>query len=81
MSLNRRITWLNYPHLVIAKSCDGISLFNDEKDYEFYIEQLRQMTKDRLLKIYAFCLTPNEIRLVTAQAGQSFRAEIEGVGG
>ena len=64
MSLNRRITWLNYPHLVIAKSCDGVSLFNDEKDYEFYIEQLRQMTKDRLLKIYAFCLTPQEIRLV-----------------
>lgn len=64
MSLNRRITWLNYPHLVIAKSFDGVALFNDEEDYQFYIEQLRQMTKDRLLKVYAFCLTPNEIRLV-----------------
>lgn len=60
----RRISWLNYPHLVIAEANGGSLLFPDESDYHCYIGQLRQMSRERMLRVYAFCLMPNEIRLV-----------------
>lgn len=59
-----RITWLNYPHLVIAQANGGSSLFIDDADYQFYVAVLRQMARDRLLKVFAYCLMEHEIRLV-----------------
>ena len=64
MPRTRRITWLNYPHLVIAYANGGAKLFSDEDDYKNYLMLLRQMSRDRLLKVYAFCLKEGEIRLV-----------------
>ncbi len=61
---SKRITWLNYPHLVVAQSNGGSSLFVDESDYYSYIGVLRQMVRDRLLKVFAFALLEKELRLV-----------------
>jgi hypothetical protein len=52
-----RISWLNFPHLVIAQANGGSSLFLDHADYQFYLSLLRQMVRDRLLKVFAYCLT------------------------
>jgi putative transposase len=62
----RRISWLNYPHLVIAQANGGAPLFVDESDYKNYLSILQQMAKERLLKIFAFALLKNEVRLVIA---------------
>lgn len=59
-----RITWLNHPHLVIAQANGGARLFVDDTDYQFYLSMLRQMARDRLLKIFAYGLMEHEIRLV-----------------
>lgn len=64
MPRQKRITWLNFTHLVIARANSGAQLFIDESDYYFYLGILRQMVRDRLLKVYAFCLMENEVRLV-----------------
>lgn len=64
MPRTRRISWLNYPHLVIAQANGGTSLFIDDEDYQGYLEMLNQMVRDRLLKVVAFCLMPDEVRLV-----------------
>lgn len=64
MPRGRRVSWLNYPHLVIARANGGASLFADEEDYLSYLEMINQMVRDRLFKVYAFCLLPDEIRLV-----------------
>lgn len=64
MPRSRRITWLNYPHLVIAQANGGTTLFADDDDYKSYLLLLRQMVRDHLLKVYAFCLKEHEIRLV-----------------
>lgn len=64
MPRTRRISWLNYPHLVIAQANGGASLFIDNEDYLSYLDALNQMVRDRLLKVFAYCLLPNEIRLV-----------------
>lgn len=64
MPRSRRISWLNYPHLVMAQANGGADLFADDDDFKSYILQLRQMTRDRLLKVYAYCLLASEVRLV-----------------
>lgn len=64
MPRTRRISWLNYPHLVIAEANGGSSLFADDEDFRSYILLLRQMVRDRLLKVYAYCLQESELRLV-----------------
>lgn len=64
MSRARRKSWLNYPHLVIAKANGGVSLFVDDEDFLIYLEMLNQMVRDRLLKVFAYCLLPDEVRLV-----------------
>jgi len=64
MPRQSRVSWLNYPHLVIAEANGGSSLFSDDSDYIFYIGLLRQLVRDRLLKVYAFCLMEQELRLV-----------------
>jgi REP element-mobilizing transposase RayT len=64
LARSRRVSWLNYPHLVIAKANGGVSLFSDEEDYLNYLSMLKQMVRDRLLKVFAYCLLPDEVRLV-----------------
>ena len=63
MSLTR-ITYVNYPHLVIVYANDGLILFKDNEDYEFYIKLLKELVKENLIKVYSFCLTSKEIRIV-----------------
>jgi REP element-mobilizing transposase RayT len=64
MPRKARITFLNYPHLVIAEANSNSFLFYDDDDYFFYLSILRQLVRDRLLKLFAFSLLPQEIRLV-----------------
>jgi len=61
---SRRISWLNYPHLVVAQANGGARLFSDEDDFRHYLMLLRQMVRDHLLRVYAFCLREHEVRLV-----------------
>lgn len=64
MPRKSRITWFNHPHLVVSKANGGASLFVDDSDYQFYISILRQMVRDRLLRVFAYCLLQDEVRLV-----------------
>ncbi len=64
MPRTRRISWLNYLHLVVAEANGGAKLFADDDDFRSYLLLLRQMVRDHLLKVYAFCLKEHEVRLV-----------------
>lgn len=52
------------PCLVVARAASNTSLFYDDEDYLNYLSLLRQLVRDRLLTVYAFCLRPEELRLV-----------------
>lgn len=52
------------PHLVVARAATGALLFYRDDDYAAYLRLLRQFVRDRLVTVYAFCLLPQEIRLV-----------------
>lgn len=64
MPRQSRISWLNYPHLVIAQANGGTQLFKHNDDYAYYLSLLRQLVRDRFVKVFAFCLMPHELRLV-----------------
>lgn len=49
---------------MVAEANGGATLFHDDDDYVAYLSLLRQMSRDRLFKVFAYCLTPTEIRLV-----------------
>jgi putative transposase len=59
-----RMTWLNYPHLVIAEANGESALFRDEADYHAYLAELRQLARDHVLRVFAFCLMDKELRLL-----------------
>jgi putative transposase len=52
------------PHLVIARAASGALLFYRDDDYVAYLRLLRQFVRDRLVSVHAFCLLPQEIRLI-----------------
>lgn len=64
MPRKRRMSFINYPHLVVAEANGGTPLFADKEDYLEYLNMLRQFVRDRILRVYAFCLLEHEIRLV-----------------
>jgi len=61
-----RVTAIQFPHLIIAKSIVGSSLFCRDEDYEDYLTHLRQLVRDRFVDVFGFCLQQDELRLVVA---------------
>ena len=49
---------------MIAKSSSDSRLFYDATDFDYYLQILRQMVRDKLFQLYAFCLQESELRLV-----------------
>lgn len=60
----KRSTILGFPHLVKAYANGGARIFETDEDYSCYLSTLRQLSRDKLVKVYAFCLMPEEVRLV-----------------
>ncbi|MBI1946438.1 MAG: transposase [Deltaproteobacteria bacterium] len=66
MPRNRRIALADHPHVVIARGNNGDPVFFDERDYQAYLYLLRELVREQLCVLYAWCLTRNAVRLVVA---------------
>ena len=64
MPRTRRIALVGHPHVVIARGNNGGEVFVDDADFESYLSTLRELVRDRLLDVSAWCLMKNELRLV-----------------
>ena len=64
MPRTRRIALVGHPHVVIARGNNGGKVFVDDADFESYLSTLRELVRDRLLDVFAWCLMKNELRLV-----------------
>ncbi len=64
MPRTRRIALVGHPHVVIARGNNGGKVFVDDADFEAYLTTLRELVRDRLLDVFAWCLMKNELRLV-----------------
>jgi putative transposase len=48
----------------VSRAAWGSLLFYRDEDYSAYLRLLRQLVRDRLVIVYAFCMLPDEIRLI-----------------
>jgi REP element-mobilizing transposase RayT len=62
----RRIALLGRPHVVIGRGNNGDPLFYGDDDYTSYLEVVRELVRERLCVVYAWCLMRAEVRLVVA---------------
>jgi REP element-mobilizing transposase RayT len=60
----RRIALVGHPHVVTARGNNGGDIFFEDADYEAYLAQLRELTREDLFTLYAWCLMRTEVRLV-----------------
>ncbi len=64
MPRTRRIALVGHPHVVVARGNNGEPVFHDDSDYEAYLGLLRDMVREQLFVLYAWCLMKSEVRLV-----------------
>jgi putative transposase len=64
MPRTRRIALQGRTHLVVTRGNAGGRLFFDDGDYERYLNHLRDLVREDALLLYAWALTPTELRLL-----------------
>jgi len=64
MPRTRRIALIGHPHVVVARGNNGGRVFFDDADYEAYLTTLRELVREGLVQVYAWCLMKSELRLV-----------------
>jgi putative transposase len=66
MARARRIALVGRPHVVVARGNAGGGLFWRDDDYLSYLAALRELVRERLCVLSAWCLMKTELRLVVA---------------
>jgi REP element-mobilizing transposase RayT len=66
MPRTRRIALIGHPHVVVARGNNGEAVFLDDTDFEAYLSLVREMVREQLFVLYAWCLMKSEVRLVIA---------------
>ncbi len=79
MARTRRFTLLGHPHVVVARGNNRAPLFYDDTDFEAYLEKLREMVRDQLFTLYAYCLMRQEIRLVIRPTRKDLARSVQAV--
>lgn len=62
----RRIALVGHPHVVVARGNNGDAVFLDDSDFEAYLSLVREMVREQLFVLSAWCLMKSEVRLVIA---------------
>lgn len=66
MPRTRRIALVGHPHVVVARGNNGDAVFYDDSDFEAYLGLVRDLVREQLFVLYAWCLMKSEVRLVIA---------------
>ena len=66
MPRTSRIVIPGYPHHVIQRGHNRLSVFAGEDDYLYYLDNLAEWKQRLDCKVYAFCLMTNHVHLVIA---------------
>lgn len=64
MPRSRRIALVGHTHIVVARGNAGGEIFFEDADYEAYLSMLRELVREQLFVLYAYCLMKTELRLV-----------------
>lgn len=64
MPRTARIILPNYPHHIIQRGHNRQTVFADEDDYRYYLDNLSEWKQRLGCKVYAFCLMTNHVHLI-----------------
>lgn len=64
MPRTRRIALVGHAHIISARGNAGTPLFYEDGDYEAYLSMVRELVREDLFQLYAYCLMRAELRLV-----------------
>ncbi|MES2503304.1 MAG: hypothetical protein V4534_00320 [Myxococcota bacterium] len=64
MSRLARVTHLGQPHLVLARANGGTKLFYENEDFESYVDNLFDLARQEVIRLFSFCLHTDELRLL-----------------
>lgn len=59
-----RIVIPNYPHHIIQRGHNRQTVFTEDTDYLYYLENLAEWKKHYNCKVYAYCLMTNHVHLL-----------------
>ena len=72
MARRYRIFITNLPFLILLESIDNLTLFKESGDYQYFLTQMRELSKKYLLNIHSYLLLENSIYFVaTPQVKES----------
>lgn len=60
----RRVVVPDHPHHILQRGHSGQEVFKVEQDYLKYLQDLRELKEKLGVKIYGWCLLPNEVHLL-----------------
>ena len=64
MPRKARLLVPNCPHHLVQRGHNRNAVFVVERDYQFYLENIKEWKEKLGIKIYAWCLMTNHIHLV-----------------
>ncbi len=60
----RRTVVPDYPHHILQRGHNGQDVFKEEDDYLKYLKDLRELKEKLNVKVYGWCLLPNQVHLL-----------------
>ena len=64
MPRKARILVPNCPHHIVQRGHNRNAVFVEDQDYQFYIENIRELKSEFAIKVYAWCLMTNHVHLI-----------------
>ncbi len=64
MPRKRRIVLTNTAHHIVQRGHNRNAVFIDEKDYDYYINTLKEWKDTLQVKVYGYCLMTNHVHLI-----------------
>jgi putative transposase len=63
-----RVVLPHYPHHIVQRGHDRQVIFAEPRDYERYLDTLREFKEKHGVAVYPFCLMTNHAHLATRPA-------------
>ncbi|MDH5546904.1 MAG: transposase [Gammaproteobacteria bacterium] len=70
MPRQARVIVKDHPHHIVQRGHNRESVFFDDEDYLYYIENLRSLKYEHNVKVFAFCLFDNHVHLILDPGSQ-----------
>ena len=72
MPRRARVIVPNMPHHIVQRGHNRNAVFVEDRDYQFYLNNLIEWKNELGLAVYSYCLMTNHIHLIVQPGGSRF---------